>query len=250
MIKIRQIIHPLMLAVILIYLQLNYFYPFLPLSTHFYAHSFIINAIILGVLFGLMGCPVCLVPLGLSLVVYQDKPVGTIIPTVTFNVFRLLSIFLYALGGNYIFNILFKILSVRFMLALNGIIMIIFGIIVLKRVSCKPRRRILDRIKTRKVFLLYGLWGLILGFPCGVEATGFLTYLWGCPTQFTIKTVALFIFSFFSILPVTILLFMLFLGIKRVLYVWSNFSIYLRNLSFFYLVLMGVISIIVQLKVI
>jgi len=248
MIKIRQLIHPLMFAVILIYLQLNYFYPFLPLSARFYAHSFIINAIILGVLFGLMGCPVCLVPLGLSLVVYQDKPARTIMPAVIFNVFRLLSIFLYALGGSYIFNILSKILSVRFMLALNGIIMIIFGIIVLKRVSCKPRGRILDRIKTRKVFLLYGLWGLILGFPCGVEATGFLAYLWGYPAQFSLKTAALFMFSFFSVLPVTLLIFMLFLGIKRILFIWNNFRIYLRNLAFFYLILMGVIFIIAQLK--
>jgi len=244
MTKIRQIIHPLTLAIILIYLQLNYFYPFLPLSTRFVAHSFIINAAILGIIFGLIGCPVCLVPLGLSLVVYQDKPGKTIIPAVIFNVFRLLSIFLYALGGSYIFNMFSKILPVRFMLALNGIIMIIFGIIVLKRVSCKPQGRIPNKIKTKRVFLLYGLWGLVLGFPCGIEATGFLAYLWGYPAQFSLKTAALLVFSFFSILPVIFIIFMLFLGIRRIIFIWNNFRIYLRNLAFFYLMLMGVIFII------
>jgi len=249
MMRIRQLIYPLMFAVILIYFQFSRSYPFLSLSADFSAHSFIINAVILGVLFGLMGCPVCLVPLGLSLVVCQDKPAGTIMPAVIFNVFRLLSIFLYALGGSYIFDILSKILSVRFMLALNGIIMIIFGIIVLRNVSCGHKGHIFNKIKTGNVFILYGVWGLILGFPCGIEATGFLVYLWGYPVQFSIKVLAFFMFSLFSILPVTILIFILFLGIRKILFIWNNFRIYLRNFSFFYLVLMGVIFIITQLKV-
>jgi len=249
MTRIRQLIYPFALAVILIYFQLSYSYPFLSLPGNFSAHSFIINAVILGVLFGLMGCPVCLVPLGLSLVAYHDTPAGIVIPAVIFNAFRLLSIFLYALGGGYIFSILSKEIPVRFILALNGIIMIIFGIIVLRNVSCGYTGNIFNKIRPGNVFILYGVWGLILGFPCGIEATGFLAYLWGYPVQFSIKTLAFFIFSLFSILPVTLIIFVLFLGIKKILFIWNNFRIYLRNLSFFYLVLMGVIFIIAQLKV-
>lgn len=208
---------------------------------------FMFNAIFLGILFGFMGCPVCLVPLSLSLSVYYHRPEKTLIPVLIFNLFRLLSVFLCSLGITLSISLIKTFLLPRYMLILDGLIMIIFSFIVVRGIHLRSYETLLKRIKIKKIYFLYGFWGLTVGFFCGMEATGFLVYLNSYSTNILLRIVSLFLFSIFSVLPITLFIFLLYKGLKKLSAFWVDFSIYLKNLSFFYLFLMGVTLIFLSL---
>ena len=244
--KIRYFLHPLTLSLALIYFQVNFFMPSFFSAPHNFMSYFMISAVFLGVLFGLMGCPVCLLPLTMSLLSYHNQPKKTVLPVFVFNMTRLLSIFLYSLSISLSFAFVKKIVYPRYFLIINGVIMIIFSFIVFRHICFKGRASFLRKIKIKNMLWLYGVWGFVLGFPCGMEATGFLVYLNSYSTTAFPRIVAMLLFSVFSVLPVILLIFVLYLGFRKINNLWSSFNVYLRNLAFFYLFLMGIIFIVMS----
>jgi len=187
---VRQIIHPLAIALVLIYFQLNYYFPFsLRMSPHF-TYPIILNAIILGIVFGLLGCPGCSLPLSFSLTLWHDKLKKITLPLFVFSVSRLLSIFFYSVAGNIGLSAM-KSLSPKYMFVISGVIMIAFGIIILKGLSLHPSFAF---NKCKNLIFIYAIWGFVLGFPCGFEATGFLAYLWNYPAPGAVKYISLLLF--------------------------------------------------------
>ncbi len=241
--KIRCILHPLTLSLALIYFQTNFFFPSFLAQSYSVVSYFMVNAVLLGVIFGLMGCPACFLPLSMSLTFYHNQPKKTLLPAFVFNLARLVSIFLYSSGLSLGFAFISKVVNPGYILILNGAIMVVFSFIVARRIYFTAQLSFLERLKVKNVLWLYALWGFVLGFPCGIEATGFIVYLNSYPAATLSRILGLFFFSLFSILPVILLIFVLYLGFRKVNSLWSNFSVYLRNLAFFYLFFMGMIFI-------
>ncbi len=244
--KIRYFLHPLTLSLALVYFQVNFFMPSFFSAPHNFMSYFMISAVFLGVLFGLMGCPACLLPLTMSLSSCHNHPKKTMLPVFIFNMMRLLSVFLYSLSISLSFAFVKKIIYPRYFLIINGLIMIVFSFIVLRRIYFRGRAPFLREVKIKNMLWLYGVWGFVLGFPCGMEATGFLVYLNSYSATVFSRIIAMLLFSVFSILPVVILIFVLYLGFKKINSLWSNFNVYLRNLAFFYLLFMGIIFIVMS----
>ncbi|MFH1768084.1 MAG: hypothetical protein ABH858_02845 [Candidatus Omnitrophota bacterium] len=243
--RIRQILYPLVIALYLIYIQIYYlniipaFSPrLIPLN-----YSLMASAILLGTIFGFIGCPGCGMALTFSLTSFNDKPLSIIRPVITFNAARLIIIFLYAMAGESAFYIAKEYIPIKYIFVLNGIIMIAFAILIGKNFFLKTSRKELNRRRFKNPAILYGLWGLILGFPCAIETTGFLAQLWSYPANYFSKIISLILFTFFSIVPLLLFIALFFFGIKKISQTWQDITGYFRNLAIFYLSLMGIILI-------
>ncbi|MCM8823537.1 MAG: hypothetical protein NC822_02565 [Candidatus Omnitrophica bacterium] len=240
---IRQFLHPLTLALVILYFQLNYSY----IPTFFnrdpiysYPHFFV-SSIFLGLNFGFIGCPVCSLPLSLTINLWGENIKKVIIPILLFNFSRFFSIFVYSFLGSEFFFFIRTFIPTRYTSLILGLIMIIMGMLVLR-----DRKYHFTSIyyRRRKIKFLYILWGIIMGLPCGFEATGFLAYLWSYHLyNILLKILSFLLFSFFAILPNVVVTLFLYWGIESItsLYLWLK--PYIRNFSFFYLFFLGLIFI-------
>ncbi|MCM8774540.1 MAG: hypothetical protein NC820_07405 [Candidatus Omnitrophica bacterium] len=240
---IREFLHPLTLALFILYFQLNYSYtPTLFNRESIYSYSiFFVSSIFLGLNFGFIGCPVCSLPLSLTINLWGENIKKVIIPILLFNFSRFFSIFVYSFLGSELFFFIRTFISLRYTSIILGLIMIIMGLFVLKD---KKYHFTSISYRRRKLKFLYVLWGLIIGLPCGFEATGFLAYLWSYPLyNILLKMLSFLLFSFFAILPNVVVVLFFYWGIKSItsLYLW--FKPYIRNFSFFYLFFLGLIFI-------
>lgn len=145
---------------------------------------------ITGGIYVLAGCLICVVPVGAALGVSENSSRDIFFRLLWLQGGRFVSLMAYALAGELVFALLRKFLRINIIFA--SALMVLFGLAVLFKKQVMPRGR------TRNIF--YFLWGIFLGYGCGVEATGFLIPLWVHAGTFTGKLVSFVIFSGVSIL--------------------------------------------------
>ncbi len=240
--KFRELIYPFILSLGLIHLQSTFGIRLFPLQTLVSpGYPLILNALVSGIVFGLLACPGCALPITFSFVSSEISFKNVFYPAIVFNFSRLLSISIYAFIGNIGFSSLRTLFSAGKGFMFSGLIMLVFAVLIYKNISFK------SGFKNMKIryqgLLLYAFWGFSLGFGCGLEATGFLMPLWNYPQNIVTKIASSLIFAFFSVIPVLILIFTLALSLKKLIGLLGSAKVYLRNLASFYLFILGLIFI-------
>ncbi len=202
--KIREVLYPLLLALIIIYFQREYLFTF-PLENYplISDRSALMNAAILGILFGSMGCTSCALPLSFTLINTPFNVKGILLITTFFSFSRFLSLFFYSLLGNVALTYFKKFFPLKYIFLASGLVMIIFAILIFNNKAFNLSGKCFIRLY--KVWGGYILWGFLLGFGCALEASGFLIPLWNW-SEITpiLKIIFLSIFSLFSLFPMAI----------------------------------------------
>jgi hypothetical protein len=246
--KIAKIIIPFLLAITIAYIQYSYNLIGAVSSkiNIFSSGSILITAIISGFLFGLVGCPGCALPAVFSLMPWRNNLCKAATFLVLFNLMRIASMFTYALAGNFSIGFIknlftFYQLPINLLFSASGVIIIVFAFFILYNFT--PQLQ-LNSGKTASIVLLYLIWGISLGAVCGFEATGFLTYLWLWPAQLAQKILILAMFALFAVMPSLIIGLICLLGARKIIEKYSRIQVYMRNLSFFYLLVVGLLIIV------
>lgn len=240
MYKFRIYFYPLLLAMVLVYFQKKLFFNTGDLTKGLahYRMDLLVLSFVYGIIFGLISCPVCGLPLSLALGATETHLRGVILKNIMFHVSRFLIIFVYAFCGSLItsgLNLIFQ--NVSFFL--GAIIMIIAGFNLLGKLRINFFGLCPHSSGTLKGSF-YALFGFSLGFVCGFEATGFLLPLWFGNKDSTTNVFTLLIFSFSAVLPLMIMSILFFLGFRGLIHLFrARTRIFLINLSGFYLILLG-----------
>jgi len=238
--KIRETLYPLLFALTVIYLQRKYFF-ILPLQRYSLGsgHSILINAAILGILFGFAGCTSCALPLGFTLVNTSFNLRNILLITVLFSLSRFLPLFFYSLLGNIALTYFKSFFPLKSIFSASGVIMIVFAILIFNNKTFNLCEK--GFTKLYKIWGGYIVWGFLLGFGCALEASGFLIPLWNWPEITPIlKIISLSVFSLFSLFPMAITVVFFSWGLTRITFLIKTASPYLRNLASFYLFTLGI----------
>ncbi len=235
-----------MVAGCLLYLQMHNG-SIVNLQPSFSSFPLIVNAVVMGIIFSFIGCPGCYLGLFFSLGIYEKKPLRhSIFALVIFSLTRMLTIFLYAFFGQWVFQSI--VVSARFQLVffIEAGIMIFFGVLIAKPPLFHTLR--MFTFSPRISYLLYAFWGAIFGLPCAVESSGFLSYLWFYPADFFPKSISFFLFAVFSTISLIIFVIIFFAGISGFQRIFKNISIYFRRTAVFYLISTGIFFFFYALK--
>jgi cytochrome c biogenesis protein CcdA len=231
-------------ALALIYLQLSFFLPDLTRTAGPAVSGIIPTALILGISFGLTGCPGCSLPLGLSLIAYDARARRALLPVILFNVSRITTLFIWAMAANAGFGLL-RTVSASALFTASGIIMIIFAGLILKGFSLTLPPGV-SNPAGKNLWLGYLTWGGLLGIPCSFEATGFLAQLLAQRAAAHLKITALLVFAVSTSLPVIVLSLLVYAGISNVYRRFQDMRKPIRVFAALYLSLMGLLFILSQ----
>jgi len=241
--RLRDYLICILAALLLIYLQKFLVGSFTPYSGFTSSvGSYFLLALVSGFFFGLISCPVCGLPLSLSLASTENILLGVFFKNIIFHLGRFLIIFSYAyIGGviiqslnNFFYNLSFL---------LGGFLMALIGLGIILRVKLRLPFLFLGKGGVNPLFYL--LLGLSLGFACGLEAGGFLVPLWLRAGSFFVRVMGGFIFSFSAILPTLIMSFLIYLGFEGAIFFFKErVRFFLTNTSGFFLLLFGVFFIV------
>jgi sulfite exporter TauE/SafE len=177
----------------------------------------------IGIIFGLITCPICGVPLATYVAGREEKLLAAVFSSILFTlgrfmVFLILGILAGLIGEVIVKNNLFRILG--FVFALAGIFMLILsfdlsGLIDIRKYTTQ---KIIIRLhlERSKIFgsvnhpLEYFIWGSLLGIVCSLEGFAFVLPVWTsavATANIFYAVLVMFIFALGAFIPPTILIF-------------------------------------------
>lgn len=230
-------------ALIIVYLQRYFFFnpQNIASSINSVEANFFFLSLSTGIIFGLISCPVCGLPLSFALGSTEHYIRSVVIKNILFHLARFLVIFIYAFFGNLIVEGL-RSLFFNVSFFFGGLVMIIMGLAILGLLRMPLIKPPLKIGRTLSSFM-YIIFGLSLGAACGFEATGFLVPLWIVSTKtYIVKLVGLLIFSFSAVLPVLLMSILFYFGFKGIVVLFKEKArSFLIDTAGIYLVIIGLI---------
>lgn len=169
----------------------------------------ILAAATLGLVFGLIGCPVCGVPLAACVSFQAEDRRYPLVVTALFNAGRLLTFLLIGMlawFGLALARTFMGGLSATVAFCAVGVLMILLGINLF---AAKEEKGCTTRTwpATRLPYVGYFLWGAGIGLACGMEALAFALPVWGSAASmgFGGAMLVLLVFCLAALLPITVL---------------------------------------------
>lgn len=235
--RLRDYLVCIFFALLLIYSQKLFFKGFPSFHPEFSWGSYLFLSLLLGFLFGLIGCPVCGMPLSISLASTENTLRSVFFKNVVFHLGRFLLIFTSAyIGGVLLLNINKVFYNLGFLL--GGLFMVFIGLGIILRIKFGFSFLFTPRGGAHPLF--YFLFGLSLGFACGFEAWGFLIPLWFKARNSLEIFLGGFLFSLSAILPTLAMSVLVYLGFKGLTFLFKGrLRFFLVNTSGFFLLLFG-----------
>lgn len=177
----------------------------------------------IGVIFGLISCPICGVPLATYVSGREERLLAGLFSSILFTlgrfiIFLILGILAGLIGEAIVENSLFRILGFIFVLA--GIFMLILsfdlsGLIDIRKYTTQKviTKLHLERSKVFKNIghpLEYFIWGGLLGVVCSLEGFGFVLPVWASAistANIFYALLVMFVFALGAFIPPTMLIF-------------------------------------------
>ncbi len=223
--KFRLYVYSCLLALVLLKVYAGFFTSYPSFYPGRQGINVFVLSLLLGSMFGAIGCPFCAFPAGIAIVSGNKDFLPAVLNNVVFHLARTGVLFLYGILGAKVFEFFPAEYGIKLAVMIMGATGIFF---LLGRESAGKmcRAKILkfkpfsllgkQRILTIGSFSWYGLWGFSLGWVCAFEATGFLSPLWAYPgSGFWIEVLPYFIFAGAGLISATVLVLLL-LGIRNI----------------------------------